>query len=98
MKSVLLPVIALFSSLLVPFVGQAECRDRDAFAASDDRAKAFFRNAEIFHPAKILKVHHPSRRKEVASYVKSGNKRYSIFNLVDEECKVFYRKRTRQGD
>lgn len=98
MKSVQLLNVVLFFSLLAPPLSQAECRDRDAIAASDDRAKAFFRQAEIFHPGKILKVHHPSRRKEVASYVKTGNKRYSIFNLVDEECNVFYRKRTRQND
>lgn len=98
MKPVLLPIILIFVTLLVSVSSQAECRDRDAIAASDESAKAFFRKAEIFHPGKILKVHHPSRRKEIASYVKTGKKRYSIFNLVNEECKVVYRKRTRQMD
>jgi hypothetical protein len=54
--------------------------------------------AEIFHPARVLKVHHPSRRKEVASYVKTGEKHYSIFTLIDADCNARFIKRTRQGD
>ncbi|WP_157729957.1 hypothetical protein [Bacterioplanes sanyensis] len=67
-------------------------------AASDDLALKLLRNAEIFYPAKVLKVHHPTRRKEIASYIKVKNKRYSIFTLVDEECNAVFRKRTRQND
>jgi len=76
----------------------AECRDLDAIAAANRKAVSFFKNAEVFHPAVIQKIHHPSRKKEVASYIKAGKKRYSIFTLVDQDCLVEFRKRSRQGD
>jgi len=79
-------------------VSSAECRDFDAIAAANKKAKSYFNNGEVFHPAAIQKIHHPSRKKEVASYIKSGEKHYSIFTLVDLECKVTFRKRTRQND
>ena len=74
------------------------CRDADAKTAGNEKAMSYFREPEIFHPAVIQKVHHPSGKKEVASYVKTGNKHYSIFTLVDENCQAQFRKRTRQGD
>lgn len=77
---------------------EAMCRDREAWAASDELAKGFFNGAEVFQRAKVTKVHHPSRRKEVASYIKTGDKHYSIFTLVDDNCQAVFRKRTRQGD
>lgn len=76
----------------------AMCRDRDAWAASDALALRFFREGQVFKQARVLKVHHPSGRKEVASYIQNGDKRYSIFNLVGPDCVAVYRKRTRQGD
>ena len=76
----------------------AMCRDRDAWAASDALALRFFREAQVFKQARVLKVHHPSGRKEVASYIQNGDKRYSIFNLVGPDCVAVYRKRTRHGD
>ena len=76
----------------------AECRDLDAIAAANKKAVSFFKNAEVFHPAVIQKIHHPSRKKEVASYIKAGKKRYSIFTLVDHDCLVEFRKRSRQSD
>lgn len=76
----------------------SQCRDLDAIAAGNKKAISYFKGGEVFHPAVIQKVHHPSRKKEVASYIKSGQKRYSIFTLVDEECVAVFRKRTRQGD
>ncbi|MEE3190561.1 MAG: hypothetical protein VX281_06355 [Pseudomonadota bacterium] len=75
------------------------CSDRDAKAASDEKALSYFRKqGEIFHPARVLKKHNTSRHKEVASYVKFGEKRYSIFTLVDTDCYARFIKRTRQGD
>ena len=91
-----LPVLLV--CLALPNIALAMCRDRDAWAASDELAQKFFKEAEVFRPARVLKVHHPSRRKEVASYIKTGERRYSIFTLVDEECQAVFRKRTRQGD
>jgi hypothetical protein len=74
------------------------CRDSAAIAAANQKSMSFFKGAEVFHPAVIQKIHHPSGKKEVASYIKVGEKRYSIFNLVDGDCKVEFRKRTRQAD
>lgn len=76
----------------------AECRDMAAMKAGNDKALSYFKDSSVFHPAVIQKVHHPSRKKEVASYIKTGQKRYSIFTLVDENCVAVFRKRTRQGD
>jgi hypothetical protein len=76
----------------------ALCRDLDAIAAGNEKAKSYFKEAEVFHPGVVQKVHHPSKKKEVASYVKAGDKRYSIFTLIDHDCKAQFRKRTRQGD
>lgn len=76
----------------------AECRDRDARDASDELALKFFHEAEVFRRARVLKVHHPGGRKEVASYIRNGNKRYTMFSLVDSNCVAVFRKRTRQGD
>lgn len=93
--------LILLFGLVTLSAAQAEdiCRDKDAKAAGDDKALSYFRQkGEIFHPAKVLKVHHPSRFKEVASYVRYGEKHYSIFTLVNTECVAHFRKRTRQGD
>ena len=85
--------------LLLPMLAVAECRDRDAIAAGEAKAKSYFgKKAEIFHAGKVKSVHHPSKHKEVAAYVKYGEKRYSIFTLVDENCSARFIKRTRQND
>ena len=76
----------------------ALCRDFDAIAAANAKATSYFKDGAVFHPGVIQKVHNPSGKKEVASYIKTGEKRYSIFTLVDESCNVKFRKRTRQGD
>lgn len=89
-------VLLLLMSFAVPAL--AECRDRDAIAAGEEKGMSYFRKAEIFHAGRVMKVHHPSRHKEVAAYVKTGEKRYSIFTLVDENCRARFIKRTRQGD
>lgn len=74
------------------------CRDADARAASDQAALAFFRKqGEVFRPAKVLKVHSPSRNKEVASYIQVKERHYTIFALVTPECDARFIKRTRQG-
>lgn len=90
----------VFLLLLLPFsASYAECKDRDAVAAGEAKAKSYFgKKAEIFHAGKVKSVHHPSKHKEVAAYVKYGEKRYSIFTLVDENCSARFIKRTRQND
>jgi len=91
-------LLMLVTSLLWAFQVAAECRDRDAWAASDTLAKSYFKSPKIFHPAKVLKRHWPSKHKEVASYVQIGNYKYSIFTLVDLDCQARFIKRTRQND
>lgn len=88
-------VIVLMASSSMAF---AECRDFDAIEAANKKAASYYKNGTVFHPAVVQKIHHPSRKKEVASYIKTGEKRYSIFTLVDENCKVEFHKRTRQND
>ncbi|HBS41478.1 MAG TPA: hypothetical protein DEA26_02270 [Oceanospirillales bacterium] len=91
--AVLLAAVSLSASAL------PECRDADAKAASDAKALGFFRRqGEVFRPAKVLKLHLPSRTKEVASYIRVGEKHYSIFTLVNPDCEAHFIKRTRQGD
>lgn len=73
------------------------CSDRDAKTASNDLALSLFRQqGEVFHPARVLKKHSPSRAKEVASYIAVGQRRYSMFALVSPECEARFIKRTRQ--
>ncbi len=94
-------LLFLLTSVSVIFISeniQAECRDFDAIAAGNKKASSYYKDGEVFHPGVIHKIHHPSRKKEVASYIKVGTKRYSIFTLVDDDCKVEFRKRTRQTD
>ena len=97
MKILLFLVLASVYSAAV--LALTVCSDRDAKAASDEKALSYFRKqGEIFHPARVLKKHNTSRHKEVASYVKFGEKRYSVFTLVDTDCYARFIKRTRQGD
>lgn len=84
--------------LLVSPSAVALCRDKDAIAAGETLAKSYFKKAEIFHKGVVKKVHSPSGHKEIAAYVKTGDKRYSIFSVVDESCKARFIKRTRQND
>jgi len=81
-----LPALVLFTLSTGAFALPV-CPDRDAKSASDVKALSYFR-----------KQHHPSRDKEVASYVKVGDKHYSIFTLVNPDCEARFIKRTRQGD
>lgn len=71
------------------------CRDHEARSAANDKALGFFKNAETFLPAKILKVHHPSGVREVASYVVYKNLSYVIFSQVNGDCQAKFIKRTR---
>jgi hypothetical protein len=84
--------------VLLPNPAVAECPDFDAMDAANKKALSYFKNGAVFYPPVVLKVHHPSRKKEVASYIKVDDKRYSIFTLVDLECGVRFLKRTRQLD
>tara|TARA_B110001454_G_C12542203_1_gene359902 strand:+ start:147 stop:464 length:318 start_codon:yes stop_codon:yes gene_type:complete len=91
-------IIVIVACSLFSNVSFAQCRDFEAIAAANTKAASYFKDGTVFHPGVIQKVHNPSGKKEVASYIKAGEKRYSIFTLVDEDCNVKFRKRTRQGD
>jgi hypothetical protein len=94
----LLVILSCFWAAVLPSRAVAECRDGDAIAAANEKAASYFKKGEVFHPAVVQKIHHPSRKKEVASYIKVDKKRYSMIMLVDQECGVKFRKRTRQQD
>jgi hypothetical protein len=91
-------IIVIGASSLFASVSFALCRDADAIAAANQKAASYFKDGSVFHPGVVQKVHNPSGKKEIASYIKTGEKRYSIFTLVDEDCNVKFRKRTRQAD
>lgn len=93
-----------FTSLLTVFLifyipgTMAKCRDAQAFEAANNKALSYFKDGAVFKAAVVQKNHHISGNKEVASYIKSGDKHYSIFILVDAECNAKFRKRSRQWD
>ena len=88
--------VSLLSCLLVtPCL--AECRDSDDRSAADAKALSLYPNASVFKAARVLKRHHPSRNKEVASYIQIDNKHYSVFTLVFDGCRAEFRKRTRRA-
>jgi hypothetical protein len=94
----LLAIVICSWAAVSPYSAVAECRDGDAIAAANKKAASYFKKGGVFHPAVVQKIHHPSRKKEVASYIKVDKKRYSMIMLVDQECGVQFRKRTRQQD
>lgn len=78
-----------------------ECLDDKAKKAGNEKALSYFKKAELLplYPTRIQKRHHPSKNKEVASYVKVADGRiYVIFTLVKSDCTAYFRKRTRQKD
>jgi|TARA_B110000211_G_scaffold215784_1_gene258297 hypothetical protein len=94
----MLNIVIIVLMIVLPLPLWAECRDYDAIDAANKKAESYYKESRIFHPAAVLKIHHPSRKKEVASYIKTGDKRYSVFFLIDHECKAAFIKRTRQQD
>ncbi len=91
----------LYLSLTSPLISHSECQDNKAKKAGNDKALSFFNKAVLLprHPTRIQKRHHPSKKKEVASYIKLPDGRiYVIFTLVDNNCIAHFRKRTRQKD
>lgn len=87
-----LPV--LFTLALSSFAF-AECSDFDAKLAADKSAQNYM-SGKTFKKALVLKRHLPSKRKEVASYVyvKADDLYYTVFSLVNSQCKTKIIKRT----
>ncbi|RNF75022.1 hypothetical protein EBI01_03600 [Marinomonas rhizomae] len=73
----------------------AECSDYDAKLAADKAAEKYM-SGKTFKNSLVLKRHLPSKRKEVASYVyvKADDLYYTIFSLVNSQCKIQIIKRT----
>lgn len=94
-------IFSLCLCLCLAQTSNAQCRDEQAKQAGNDKALSYFNKATLLplYPTRIQKRHHPSKKKEVASYVKLADGRiYVIFTLVDENCIAHFRKRTRQND
>ncbi|SEI37338.1 hypothetical protein SAMN05421831_10124 [Allopseudospirillum japonicum] len=72
------------------------CDDLQAARVANEKALSFFQDAEVIRRAKILKYHHLSNKREVASYVKTkDNKKYTVFTLVNMQCNTRFIKATR---
>lgn len=85
--------LLLFLILFISHPVFAECRDMDAIGAADKEALNLL-SGNVFRAGVVLKKHHPSLRKEVASYIQSNDLYYTVFSLVDESCKASVIKRT----
>ena len=73
----------------------AECSDFDAKLEADKAAQDLM-DGKAFKNALILKTHLPSKRKEVASYVyvKADDLYYTVYSLVNSQCRAKIIKRT----
>lgn len=87
-KSTLIIIICCLAS-----ISHAECRDLDSIKAANEKSLKLL-PGEVFLPARVLKKHHPSEVKEVASYIKSGDLYYTVFSNVDAQCNATLIKRT----
>jgi hypothetical protein len=83
-------IIAAFS---ISSFTLAECSDFDAKLAADKLAQDYI-DGKTFKPALVLKKHLPSKRKEVASYVKTDDLFYTVYTLVNSKCTAQVIKRT----
>ena len=90
-----LAIVSTLASILLSTTAIAECPDYQAKMAADELSKAFLgKNSEVFQAAVVLKRHHPSHQKEVASYIKTGERYYTMYSIVNGSCKALFIKRT----
>lgn len=86
--------LLLFNPAYAAKKEQKECPDHQAKMAADQLARAFLgKKSEVFQQAIVLKRHHPSLQKEVASYIKADNQYYTMFSIVNSGCTAFFIKR-----
>lgn len=52
-------------------------------------------SGDSFKLPRVLKRHHPSKRKEVATYFRSGDLYYTLFWIVSDNCDASFIKRTK---
>lgn len=90
MKHLIIVALSIFSMSAY----SVECSDRNALAAALKSSKNAMTGQSIKRPI-VLKRHHPSKSKEVATYVKSGDLYYTLYWLVYDDCKAGFIKRTK---
>lgn len=95
MYSVKVRLLTTLLTLIIssPSWSESECSDYDAKNAANKVTEKFMAG-KVFHQAEVLKVHRPSKQKEIASYIKVGDLYYTVFSLVNGKCTVKIMKRT----
>jgi len=71
----------------------AECADRNAMSAAMSASQTIM-GGNSFKKPRVLKRHHPSKRKEVATYFKSGDLYYTLYWIISDNCTAGFIKRT----
>lgn len=86
--------VALFLSPLIFTTAYAEeCSDRNAMESAMDASEGIMQGDSFKRP-RVLKRHHPSKRKEVATYFQSGDLYFTLYWLVSGDCEAGFIKRT----
>ncbi|WP_233402232.1 hypothetical protein [Marinomonas ostreistagni] len=85
--------ITLVSCTFWQTVSAAECSDKNAIEAAMSASQSVM-NGNSFRKPKVLKRHHPSKRKEVATYFESDDLYYTLYWLVSDNCTAGFIKRT----
>ncbi|SBS35992.1 hypothetical protein MAQ5080_03330 [Marinomonas aquimarina] len=92
-----LALLTFFSTiaLAISSTSQAqECDDRSAMTAAMDASERLM-SSDSFRRPQVLKRHHPSKRKEVATYFESGDLYFTLYWIVSDNCQAAFIKRTR---
>ena len=94
-KKVFYKSLCISFSLFIAHTGYAkECDDRSAMAAAMDASSSIMEGSSFQRP-RVLKRHHPSKRKEVATYFESSDLYYTLFWIVSDDCEAGFIKRTK---
>lgn len=89
----LFSIIATIALLTSATSTALECDDRSAMAAAMNASSGIM-GGNSFRRPQVLKRHHPSKRKEVATYFENGDLYYTLFWIVSDDCKASFIKRT----
>lgn len=91
--------LAIFTTLSAITLGASlpsyalECSDRNAITAAMNASETLM-GGDSFRRPQVLKRHHPSKRKEVATYFASGDLYYTLYWIVSDNCEAAFIKRT----
>lgn len=87
--------VLMLACLSLPVAAQ-ECSDRDAMRSSMAASERMLgQGSSSFKRPMVLKRHHPSKRKEVATYFQRRDLYYTLFWLVYDDCQAGFIKRTK---